>query len=645
MQFTHPEFLYALVLLLIPVIVHLFQLRRFTKEAFTNVKFLKKVQLQSRKSSRIKKWLTLLARLLALACIIIAFAQPIIPHSQSALKANETIIYIDNSFSMQQKDERGELLKSAVQQLLQTLPGDMPLTVMTNDRVFAQTELSKIKNDLLNLSYSSKDVSLKTIAIKAKHLFSKAKNTQKHFVIISDFQQKKGGDYSEFGKDMEVTFLQLKGKNHINFSIDRVQVPKTEVGVTELQVVVSASRPNTQTLPVSLYEGNTLLAKSSVGFDHNTSVSTSFSLPQSKTNLEGRIEIEDQSLRFDNHFYFSLQKADKIKVAVISADSEKAVFLQKILNYPAFDYTAMQADSWDYNVLTQADFIVLNELKQIPNGLENILQKHLDNGGYLAFIPASDGRVKAYNQLFLQLQLGQFSDFKKTPVKISTINYAHPLFDQVFNGKVTNFQYPEVAGYYPYAGAGHSVLKYNNNRPFLLSKKHTFVFTAPLSKTYSNFKRSPLVVPVFYNMAKQSLQLPQLFYTIGQAHSIAIAAGLNADEVLHLTNKDIDFIPRQQRYDEKVILNTKTLPQVAGTYQVVGGEQSMGHLSFNYNRAENRMKFADLEQFEHVQTGMDIEKFFTTAINENQVDQLWKWFVIFALVFLLTEVAFLKLIK
>ena len=64
MQFKHPELLYALFFLLIPIIVHLFQFRKFQKEAFTNVSFLKEVTIQTRKSSQLKKRLTLLTRLL-----------------------------------------------------------------------------------------------------------------------------------------------------------------------------------------------------------------------------------------------------------------------------------------------------------------------------------------------------------------------------------------------------------------------------------------------------------------------------------------------------------------------------------------------------------------------------------------------------
>jgi hypothetical protein len=76
MNFKHPEFLYFLFLLVIPILVHLFQLRRFKKEYFTNVQFLKELSIQTRKSSTIKKWLLLLTRLLLLIFLILAFAQP-----------------------------------------------------------------------------------------------------------------------------------------------------------------------------------------------------------------------------------------------------------------------------------------------------------------------------------------------------------------------------------------------------------------------------------------------------------------------------------------------------------------------------------------------------------------------------------------
>jgi hypothetical protein len=155
MQFKHPEILYFLFLLVIPVLVHLFQLRKFKKEYFTNVKLLKELAIQTRKSSKIKKYLLLASRLLLLASLILAFAQPFFKAIDSESKNNELFVVVDNSFSMQAKGQKGELLKRAVQDLLEHAPEDLQLSVVTNSEDFWNTNIKSIEKDLQQLSYRS----------------------------------------------------------------------------------------------------------------------------------------------------------------------------------------------------------------------------------------------------------------------------------------------------------------------------------------------------------------------------------------------------------------------------------------------------------------------------------------------------------
>src|SRR6187551_1622500 len=103
MLFTYPAFLFALSALSIPVIIHLFNFRRFKKIYFTNVRFLQEIKQDTRSRSRLKHLLILIARLLALAFLVFAFAQPFIPVSKSSNIATGTkhvSIYVDNSYSM-----------------------------------------------------------------------------------------------------------------------------------------------------------------------------------------------------------------------------------------------------------------------------------------------------------------------------------------------------------------------------------------------------------------------------------------------------------------------------------------------------------------------------------------------------------------
>lgn len=641
MQFKNPEFLYALFLLLVPVIVHFFQLRKFTNEPFTNVKLLKQVEIQTRKTRHLKKWLTLLTRLLALGAIILAFAQPFIPHSSEALKEKETIIYIDNSFSMQQKGEQGELLQQAVQQTLQGFPDDKTVTVMTNDKVFNGT-LAEMKNDLLDLTYSPEEASFKTISLKANNIFSNNPQKQKHFVALSDFQSKNFNEKPNFDSETKLSFIQLRGKDHVNYSIDSVYLRKANA--SEIAVKLSSGARSDEVIPLALYDGDELLAKSSAGFDEDSTATTKFSIPQEKSDFKGRIQIEDNSLEFDNSVYFSVQKTQKAEIIALNADEKKGDFLKRIFNESEFNYTALNDGAWDFNLLEQVDFIILNELEQIPSGLDRIIEKHFENGGYLAVIPSEESDLNSYNELFTQLNLGTFSELKEEELKIMTINFAHPLYTEVFDDEVTNFQFPEVKQSYAY-DFGTTVLKYNNGNIFLSQNNQSYVFSAPLNEKNSNIKRSPLIVPTLYNMGMQSMKSPELYYTIGKINTIEVPVELRKDEVLHLKNDDENFIPQQQRFNKKVELQIDELPKQAGTYDVVNNDKTLGHLSFNYNRSENKMEFDDLSAFSEAEISTDAAQFFAAEINKNEVDQLWKWFVIFALLFLLVEVVLLKFLK
>src|SRR5690554_952362 len=172
MLFKYPEILFALFLLLIPIFIHLFQLRRFQRIDFTNVAFLKKVTIQTRKSSQLKKWLALLARLLALACVIIAFAQPFTASKSALDTKKETVIYIDNSFSMQAKGSKGTLLQRMVQDLFEMNVESQSITWFTNDSEYRDTDLNDFRNRILSVEHSYNQLTPAQVLLKADQFFS-----------------------------------------------------------------------------------------------------------------------------------------------------------------------------------------------------------------------------------------------------------------------------------------------------------------------------------------------------------------------------------------------------------------------------------------------------------------------------------------
>ena len=334
MLFKYPELLWAFFLLLIPILIHLFQLRRFKKTPFTNVKLLQKVVAQSRKSSEIKKWLLLISRVLLLSGLILAFSQPYFA-SESAAYAKETVIYLDNSFSMQAKTENGTMLQDAVQKLLKDLPKDKIFSLFTNDRVFADITLQDIRNELLTLPYTYDQLELKDILLKGKNFFSKNEKSIKYLVLISDFQNRTAIQESDTLGNIQTFLVGLEPENTNNTVLDSAYIAEENPTTIDLSVNLTTTGA-LENIPVSLYNDDKLIAKTAASFDKNRKSNIIFTLPSDEV-IRGRIEISDIGLPYDNKLFFNINQKEKVKVLSISeADSG---FLERIFTEDEFIFT------------------------------------------------------------------------------------------------------------------------------------------------------------------------------------------------------------------------------------------------------------------------------------------------------------------
>ena len=512
MQFKHPEILYALFLLLIPIFIHLFQLRRFQKVAFTNVAFLKKVTIQTRKSSQLKKWLTLLMRLLALGCIIIAFAQPFTASKTALNTKKETVIYVDNSFSMQAKGAKGELLQRALQDLFEQNNTTEKISWFTNNSERKNASLQDFKNEILSVPYTQNQLTPAQVLLKANQLFPDEKDAVKRLVYLSDFQQKE--TFPKIPDDLIVDAVQLNPVKAANVSIDSVFIASKNAETTQLNVKVSTLQKaqgdnETSAVPISLYNNQKLIAKTAVDFSENNQANVSFDIDNSETFI-GKLELTDQNLPYDNTIFFNINKPKKIHVLAINeADGN---FLQRLFAEEQFQFTQQAFKTLNYNEIPNQNFIVLNELKEIPVSLATALKAFSDAGGSILTIPSGETDVRSYNDFLLSQQMGAFSQKTEQQKKITKIVFSHPLFHDVFEKEVANFQYPTVNSFYNFSSNATPVLAFEDNTPFAIQKGKNYIFTAPINNENSNFKNSPLVVPTIYNMALQSLPVTMIAF-------------------------------------------------------------------------------------------------------------------------------------
>jgi hypothetical protein len=642
MQFKHPEILNFLILLVVPILVHLFQLRRFKKEYFTNVRFLTELTIKSRKSSQIKKWLILATRLLLLTALILAFAQPFLSSEGKTTIQKELYIVLDNSYSMQAKGKKGELLQRAVQELLETMPETIHFSLLTNTNSFYNTDIQSIQKELQNLQYSATPFELDPILnqIQARPSLSK-----KEIVIVSDAIGLQSKQLSTIAKTNEISFLVPKAEQRNNVAIDSVFIRQTLGDFYEIGVKISNYGEERQPISMGLYNQNKLVAKSMILLKKQQQI-IPFTIP--KKAFQGYVTIVDNGLPFDNTYFLSIGENQKSKVLSIG-EVAKSSFLSKIYTTDEFEYQNSILSLLDYNRLEEQDVVVLNEVEEIPQALQTTLQSFVNNGGNLIIIPSFNASLSNLNSLLQKTGNSVFNSVNTSEKLITKIHFNHPVFKNVFENQISNFQYPKTKRDYSISSSSSSILSYQDENPFLVSSTkeagNVAIFTAPLNLENSNFQQSPLIVPVFYQLAKSKEQNGVTEQIIGKTNSFFVSTKVDREGILTVKNETEQFIPIQQIGSKKVKMEFGDHPKQAGNFAIFNNKKWIQNISFNYDRREsdvfqnNEKLLSKLNQIDTLTT------IFDRYINENNDSQIWKWFLIFALLLLVIEMAIIRFVK
>lgn len=642
MQFKHPEILYFLFLLVIPILVHLFQLRKFKTEYFTNVKFLKELAIQTRKSSKLKKYLLLATRLLLLAFLIFAFAQPFFKAKDSKNATNELYLVLDNSFSMQAKGKKGELLKRAVQDLLENTPENANFSLITCSDNYWNTDIKSIQKELQNLKYSASSFQLENLLAKIK---AHKSAFNKDIVVITDAVGLQSNQIKKTKEDENLYFIIPEAEKTDNIAIDSVFINQTLDNFYEIGVKMNAYGDDFKDIPIALYNNNKLIAKTLINFEAK-SKTVNFTIP--KEDFHGYVSVSDNGLEYDNKYFFSISKPEKSNVISIG-EPEKSSFLSKIYTTKEFNYSNSSVPTLDYNLIEKQDAIVLNELKDIPQALQTTLKSFVQKGGNVIVIPNSETSVANLNSFMANFGGIQFKSLVTTEKVITKINFSHPIFAGVFEKKVANFQYPNTKMSFEISNSAPQILGYNDQTSFLSGIQNgissVYVFAAPINKINSNFQNSPIIVPTFYNMAQNAQKTGITALVIDENQPFIVETLLGKDEIVNVKNDTENFIPVQQILNNKVKLTFNDNPKEAGNFGVFSNQKLIENISFNYNRTESNLSAANPDAVSDFNEIANVNSIFDTLQTDRTDNQVWKIFVILTLLFVLIEVLIQKFVK
>jgi len=684
MNFLFPSFLYALSAISIPILIHLFNFRRYKKLYFSNVRFLKEVVQESHSKSKLRQLLVLVCRCLIIIFLVLAFAQPFIPlkNGVTASGAKAVSIFIDNSFSMMGLNQNGTLLddaKDKAEQIAKSLnPADKVQMVSQDFSAMQERWLNKdeFTEQLKGLKVSPASRMLGEIMARQEDNLNHSGCPVKESFVISDFQKSVAGMSSykpEEAVSEAIIPVSAETKNNIDIDTCWFNTPVHLPGKVEQMFVklMNYSTAEVTEKPIKLFVNGIEKATASFSIAPHASTTITLSYVPDKTILQqGEIKISDYPITFDDAIFFSYKLSANIPVLCIHPDSLK---INTSLSYlygkdSLFSLTDASSNHLDYSTFSYYRLIILDEVPSITSGMSTELMQYLTKGGDLFIIPPTSGMEQdSYNKFLTSLNFSPIGNIDTTHLKVDKLNYQSPIYAGVFEQKQhPNMDLPVVYKHYRILHSSNvayeNLMKLDNGDDLLdefqYAQSHVYLLSVSLSDAFSNFRKHAIFVPTLYNIGLYSSHQQTLYYTLGKEQPIE-APNLNLPQGSLFKIKSItdtfSFLPERRVVNDKALLFIHNQISAAGNYKLIAGDSLISGYSFNYNRKESEMNFltptaldslcknAGVKNFSVLPSTGDTLPALLSEVNRGKY--YWKYCILLALLFLAVEESLLRLWK
>ena len=598
MTFLSPSILWGMLAITIPIIIHLISLRHTRDTEFSTLRFIKSLKHETIRRLRIKQWLLVLLRTIAILCLILMFSRPLMTGTLTSKLAGDiesrAVIIVDNSASMAVHTGDGTLLdraKSSLPAILKGLEGETTVELyQTNPprKLFSGSheEGRSIMTGVKGIVQTNMTDNLWTMIDSVLQMVEASEPNRECF-IISDFQSAPSFTIDSLNPNSDWKYyciLQPKVENNISISevsvLSQIKLPNHLVKLNTR--VGNGGVIDKRNIPVELYLNDERVGQIVSQFEPSKFKDFMFQVYPGKTGIiNGKIVIPDDDFPMDNFRNFDLVIPNQIAVKVIGQSMEELFLLDLALSAITGETELLLidrdlSDDVERLFLSDIDILLLHNPTNLSNSAIEDLQRFLMNGGGLIWFVGND---------LNQTDPVAWPSLLKLPELIKTrhldgesffstliVDENHSLFTDL-NINNMNEELPQVFGYNEVRlQMNHTpLIKLNNGHPLLIESKafgsSGFVFTSPLNLGWNDLSVKGLLVPLLHRMlillgTKEFNVQPLL---VGQDKIIDIKGdNINAEWVLMTPmENEIKLIPD---YTNEKLLITQT--SELGSYHV-----------------------------------------------------------------------------
>jgi hypothetical protein len=678
MQFVHPEILWALTALAVPVLIHLFNFRRYKRIAFSNISFLKEVQSETTKSSKIRHIIILICRLLAFTGIILAFAQPFFPTAQSE-KMNgvrAVSVYIDNSLSMQGQEAGVSFLEISKQKataLVSSFSNNDRFQIISNNfKGGDQRLLSKDEalQSIQSISFSPETKQISAVFERQRDLLNKSAADIHLYYWLSDFQRNTSEIQELANAENEfITAIPATRDVQKNLSVDSLyfSTPQRILNNSDtlLVVIQNHSAELIENAPLSLELDGLQKAVSGVTIPPKGIATVPIAFSTTQTGFHyGSVRINDFPLVFDDVHYFAYSISEKINILNL-VGSEQQNVSQLFDNDPQYNFSTVNETSVTTEAIQTSNFIIVQGIQTLSPQLIGDLSSYIDQGGSVFIIPHTLSDLLSYNNFLGRCNSVQLSAKSNTALAANMVDLSNPFYSPAFEKLQNNASLPSATLHFPLNNGNFKsipLISFQDNSPLLALTNHgkgrLFVSSVTSLKTESTFLSHALFPVSLLRAAETSAEVQALYYQLGKesyltlSHTPTSAEGLF--EISATTNSKT-FIAQSRSLGGETDVFLPIEMSDAGFYVVKENGVNVMPLAMNFNNTESNVELIGADELMKLAQQIGLNNFSIKDADPEMLQalatelgggiSLWKYLIYAALLFIALEIVFIKIWK
>lgn len=655
-NFLNPNVLWGLLAISIPIIIHLFNLRRVKRVHFSNISLLKRVKEESSAKRKPVELLILASRILGIILLVLTFARPVYKNKQNDLSLQEEVlIYLDNSLSLSVKDQGEQTAFDNAYNLTKDLVDAYPDGTIF--RFIENAYANSIATEFTRTSLTDNLTEIQQVGVDRN--FEEIQNRQKgqniegDIYFVSDFQSTKGLNLLAADTTNNYFLVPVEGSEYTNVYVDSVFLQNTFLsgGVTNLlRIRLRRNDKTINEVNLKLYLDDRLSGTSQISFGDDLLVNYDFEIPIADEGIDKiRVSLDDPNLTFDNDYYMAINQLDKIRVLEIY-ESNTPTFVSSLFDdNELFQFERGNVNALDNQQIESTDFLIINQLPSYSNQLTNAVAGLIDNGKTVLVIPSGQTTTNDLGKLGLSV----IGDTRQR-VTLDVPNYENPFFEGVFVENSQNLEMPNARVLFRLVNEELPYLGFKNGKSFLskvLSNGSLFFFASSFDENLTTFPNHALFVPVMYKLALGSkANLSNLYYGTDDETIVYPMSGQNKNDIYELKRGEILLIPDQRQEENRLIMEIPKDQISAGHYELILNDIAVGTLAFNIPKEESNVHSIDFDYLTEISAAPNV-----TLLNQNGnqsvkdeiragVDgiPLWKYALLGALLFLFLEIILIR---